>query len=90
MLYKGCPEFYGICRLSKGEVREDFKKHFPQISDADLAQWIEINIDDKTSAWVLPASAPYFKGYIAISVSDLGVLMKYINDLKRKIPGSAP
>jgi hypothetical protein len=86
-LYKGCPEYNGICKRLKGDVKTEFKKSMPNISSESLGEWIEINIDDSTKLKVLPANSKSFKEYIGIHSSDLGVLLKYINDLKRKVVG---
>lgn len=89
-LFAGCPQFEGICKYSKKQVEAQVKPKLPSIASESVADWIEVNIDgviDK-KVRVLPAKSKEFSKYVSLPKEDLGVLMKYIDDLKRKIVGN--
>lgn len=88
-LYAGCPQFQGICKFSKEQVKDKITPALPSISQEAVSDWIEVNIDGEISknVRILPAKSLEFKKFTAVPNDDLGILMKYIDDLKRKIVG---
>lgn len=84
-IYKGSPEIEAVCRLSRPGVKAFTAPHFTAISKEEAAEWIEYNIDDKTSAYCLPTKANSFKRMVCQDAEDFGVLMRFIDSLKRKV-----
>jgi hypothetical protein len=84
-LFAGCPKFKGICKYSKSQVEAKFAPTLPSVASGDLNEWIEQNIDGGMKVRILPAEAKSFGGYTAIPNQDLGVLLNYIDTLKRMV-----
>lgn len=86
-LYAGCPQFEGICKFSKEQVEEKVSPNLKSIAKEDVSEWIELNIDGVITkkVRVLPAKSKEFKKFTALPNDDLGILMKYIDDLKRAV-----
>lgn len=87
--YAGCPTFNGICKYSKGQVKEKVQVHLSSIEPEDVSEWIEANVDGviNKKVRILPASSKEFGSFVALPADDLGVLLKYIDSLKRKLVG---
>lgn len=82
-IWNGCPEQDGICRLDLPAVQA--KAQALGASQA-IQDWIVVNIDGR-KVDVIPAKGEAFKKYAGISFDDLGVILKYIDSLQRKITG---
>lgn len=89
-LFAGCPQFEGICKFSKKQVEAKVAPSLPSVKSEDVSEWVEINIDGviDQKVRVLPAKSKEFKKYVSLSAQDLGVLLKHVDDLKRKIVGN--
>ena len=89
-LFNGCPTFDGICKLSKKQVEDKVVPQLPSIETAVVSDWIEVNVDGviNQKVRILPAKSKEFGNYVAMPKKDLGILLKYIDDLKRKIVGA--
>lgn len=87
-IYKGSPEVEAVCRLSRPGVKAFTAPHFKAISKEEASEWIEYNIDDKTSAYCLPTKAKSFSKMVCRTADDEGVFLRYVDDLRRKVQGS--
>jgi hypothetical protein len=89
-LFNGCPTFEGICKLSKDQVKDKIVPMLPSIDPGVVSDWIEVNVDGVITkkVRVLPAKSKEFSQYLAIPKKDWGIVLKYIDDLKRKIVGN--
>lgn len=86
-LYKGCPQVGGICKKTQTTVAAELQATMRDVSPDELSQWVEANIDANTKIMYLETQKPAFAQYTCMHVNDVGVILKYINDLKRKLPG---
>jgi hypothetical protein len=85
-LYKGVPSAGGICKKAKPEVKAEAIAALSSIPAQDVSEWIDRNVDG-VPAKCLPATAKEFGKFVALPAADYAVLLKLINDLKRKIAG---
>ena len=83
-VYKGCPEVEGICQKSKAEVKQEVVAALNSVPADQVSEWVEQNVNGVRVKF-LPAKSKQFSKFVALSAEDLGVILKYINDLKRKI-----
>lgn len=83
-LYTGCPEYGGICEKTKTDFKAEVRAAMPDISEDELNQWIEENLTPTVRIKVLPAKAPLFSKMTCAPTDDMGVVLKAMNDFRRK------
>lgn len=82
-LYTGCPEFGGICEKTKTDLKAEVKAAMPDITEAELSQWIEENIAS-VKIKVLQANKSLFSKMTCAPTDDMGIVLKAVNDYRRK------
>jgi hypothetical protein len=85
-LFKGVPSVSSICKKAVPEIKTEAVAKLPSIPASAVGEWVDRNISGVT-AKCLPTNSKEFAKYIALSAEDYGVLLKFINDLKRKVAG---
>lgn len=86
-LYKGCPEVEGICKKTKAETKAEIVAALNSLPAGQVSEWLEKNING-VSIKYLPAKSKEFAKYVSMPAEDLGVILKFINDLKRTYLGN--
>jgi hypothetical protein len=83
-LYSGCPEMGGVCQKTHTDLKAEVKAAIPDISDAELSEWIEENVEGVGKIKVLPAKASGFSKFTCAPTDDMGVILKGLNSYRRQ------
>jgi len=81
-IYNGAPEVAGICRKNRVTVASNISQELKtSIAKEAVKKTLENNIAPDTASDCVSANSADFKKYAGISFQDLGVILRYIENL---------